>query len=132
MLNETAKISCPNNLVANNCIVESFGIHARCICDFLFNTSGKKNYVLATDFFDNPQEWRQTIKNKTPSLNRINKRASEELVHLTYTRTDVKPEEKGWKKEEILKEINALFKEFLRKVPKQRICDDLISFEKDI
>jgi len=134
MLNETVKISCPDNPVINNCIIESFGIHARCIRDFLFNTSAGKDDVLAIDYFDNTQEWRQYINKKTAALNKINKirRVNKELVHLTYTRTDIKPDEKGWEKEEIVKEINALFKQFLKRVPKGRICDMLISFEKAI
>ena len=131
MLNEIAKIS-TDNVIFNNSILESFGIHARCLYNFLFNTSGKQNYVLAIDFFDNPTEWSQILTNKPSLSNKINKRVSEELVHLTYTRTDVKPEDKKWKREEILKEINALFKQFLLKAPKARLCDELISFGKHI
>lgn len=125
MLNETAKIS-TDNVIFNNSILESFGIHARCLYNFLFNISGKQNYVLAIDFFDNPTEWSQILTNKPSLSNKINKRVSEELVHLTYTRIDVKPEEKGWKRKEILKEINTLFKEFLAKAPEARLSDELI------
>lgn len=130
MLNQTAKIGSPDNPIINNCFIESFGIHARCVCNFLFNTSGRKNYVLAIDFFDRPGEWRQYIKQKRSVLNMINRRVSEELVHLTYTRTRIKPEEKEWKRARILRKVNALFKDFLERVPRERLCDSLTLLER--
>lgn len=136
MLNRTAPIGCKRdsevNTVINNCIVESFGIHARNLRDFFFNTSGKKDDILAVDFFDDPEEWSKYINRKSDILNEINKRVGKELVHLTYTRIGKTPEEKIWQKGEIARDINRLFKDFLKRVPKERICERLILFERRI
>ena len=136
MLNITASIGWKRdsevNTVVNNCIVESFGIHARNLRDFFFNTSGKKDDILAVDFFDDPEEWSKYINKKSDILNKINKRVGKELVHLTYTRIGKTPEEKIWEKGKIARDINRLFKDFLKRVPKERICERLILFERRI
>ncbi len=134
MLNETSKIG-SENTVKNNAYIESFGIHARCVLYFLRDET-KKDDMLATDFVENPQEWKEYIREKSEVLSNIlknlNKRVNKELAHLTYARLEVKPEEKGWGRREIAKEINTLFKEFLERVPKERFCNEIIEFEKSI
>lgn len=136
MLNITAGLGFERDAevktVINNCIVESFGIHARNLRDFFFKTSGKEDDMLAVDFFDDPEEWSKYINKKRNILNEINRRVGKELVHLTYSRIGKTPEEKIWKKGEIAKDINKLFKRFLKRVPKERICEKLILFERRI
>jgi len=129
MLNETAKIVCPDNLVINNSLIESFGIHARCILDFLCKDTGKEDDILAIDFFDDPKEWSQYIKEKSSMLDEINTRVGKELAHLTYARLKVTLEEKRWNKKKIVREINVLFKYFLEKIPKSKFCNELVQLE---
>ena len=136
MLNITAGLGFKRDseakTVINNCIVESFGIHARNLRDFFFKTSGKEDDILAVDFFDDREEWSKYINRKRNILNEINRRVGKELVHLTYSRIGKTREEKIWKKGEIVKDINKLFKQFLKRVPKGRICEKLILFERTI
>ena len=109
MLNETSQLS-DSNTVKNNALIESFSIHARVLLDFLYKTQGRPDDTFATDFFDDPQKWQDYIQEKAEVLSEIKRRVAKEIVHLTYKRLEVTPEEKKWDRPQICEDINEIFK----------------------
>ena len=124
MLNETSRLF-DSNTVKNNAIIESFGIHARVLLNFLYKTTGRPDDTLAVNFFDDLTEWENYIEEKSEVLKKINSRVGKEIAHLTYKRLEVTPEEKEWDRLQICEEINEIFKKFLELVSKDKICDNL-------
>ena len=123
MLNLSSKYASDNKFI-NNCIVESFGIHARCLRDFFFKSDGKEGDMFAVDFIDNRSDWFKYIGGKQNVLNGVNSRVGKELAHLTYDRVGKTDEEKQWPKSDMAAEINKLAQDFFNMVPDNRLCDD--------
>lgn len=115
-----------------NCALESFGIHARALADFLFNPSGRKDDMLAIDYLDDVDEWEDFLLQKKEIHNYLRNRVGKEIAHLSYVRLDVKPEEKRWDCAKIHKEIDEIFLEFLKRVPDERLEQKLIIIKHDI
>jgi len=132
MLYETSQLS-TSNTTLNNCIIESFGIHARCLRDFLFNMKREKNDdMLAVDFLDNITDWKQHIMQNKRILENLDKRVGKELAHLTYERVGKTSQEKHWPKNKIVNDINIILREFLKAVPSERLCEELIMLKNSV
>lgn len=109
----------------HNALVESFVIHMRGVLDFLCEPrSLKPDDVVARDYFDDPQEWAAIQPPLSELLAHARKRAGKEVAHLTYERLKVTPEEKLWPFLEIEKEIMAVLRVFIAKVPRERLAEE--------
>ncbi|MFH1788341.1 MAG: hypothetical protein ABH834_03060, partial [Candidatus Altiarchaeota archaeon] len=114
MLGEALKKVCnPGDQQGLNCALESFGIHARVLTDFLFKSSGWEDDVLAIDYVNDPESWVNYINTKKGIRVYLTKRVGKEIAHLTYTRLNIGSEEKNWDCAKIHKMITELFLEFL-------------------
>lgn len=106
----------------HNALLESFGIHARCLIDFLYRDSPMKpDDALAADFFDERTPWADTRLPKTPDLDAINSRVAKEIAHLTYHRTKQEPPDKNWNVPKIRDEIMDRVAQFFRSAPDSTI-----------
>jgi hypothetical protein len=80
---------------ALNCYLESWAVHLRTLHEFFFGSEGRarKGDMLASDYFG-PGEWARI----RPSAGRTSDmtRVAKEIVHLTYARLNVPPDERGW------------------------------------
>jgi len=109
-----------------NVAIESFGIHARVLVDFLFKPSGSNTDVLALDFLDDENSWLEFIDDKKEIYEYVRLRTGKEIAHLTTNRLDITPDDKKWDCIDIHKKITELFIEFLKRVPDERIEPKLI------
>jgi hypothetical protein len=83
------------NRILNNCVVQSFALHARNLIDF-FYTAPQKDDVVAAHFFSKPDGWHAVSPAIAPILATAKTRANKEISHLTYSRCSVAPEDKPW------------------------------------
>jgi hypothetical protein len=98
-------------------LLESFATHLRNLIEFFFyEPSG--DYVRAEHFSDDPALWSQK---KTPEINRLHERASNEVSHLTTRRISGNPPEKEWKMSEILDNIAFVAKQFAAKASDKKL-----------
>lgn len=105
-----------------NALLESFVIHFRTLLDFFYPPDNSKpDDVLASDYFDNSEDWAKIRPHLSDTLNRYKIRAHKEIAHLTYARLDVTPEIKGWAFLEIAREMEQLMDLFLKHIPKNRL-----------
>jgi hypothetical protein len=89
----------------SNTLVESFGIHTRCLRDFFWGKrrDDKPMDAFACDFCA-PGVWKYGPAEIPPALAAIDERIGREIVHLTYHRLGVAPEIKDWPVSKIVNE----------------------------
>jgi len=99
------------NRTVNNCVVESFALHARNIIDF-FYTPPQKDDVVAAHFFSTHGAWSAVCPTIAPILETAKGRANKEISHLTYTRCAVAPEDKPWPAPDIVSALDRVLAVF--------------------
>ena len=99
-----------------NALLESFVIHLRNVIDFLYNDQPREDDVVAVHFFEHPKEWFDVRGEEPQKLRLARHRAHKELAHLTYTRQTVTLEQKLWRIDELLAEINPTLFKFVLEV----------------
>lgn len=106
-----------DDLVLQNALLESFGIHARGLIDFLW----LKQPMWDTDAIarDWVEDWQAPAMSER--LASVKVRVGKEMVHLSYNRLDVAEDEKGWLVLGIGPEIIGAFAKFATEV-----SDDLV------
>jgi hypothetical protein len=77
--------------------------------------------VVASDFFDNPNDWEASLPAMSETLVRGRRRAAKEIVHLSYRRIGINHEDKQWHFVALAREVEPLVAQFLRLVPKSRL-----------
>ncbi len=86
----------PDELEVRNGLLEAFTLHVRNLWHFLWplNPRNRNDDILAEHYGGEPAAWDRTDPSGkgTELCHRVNK----EVAHLTYTRTAVGPEAKGW------------------------------------
>jgi len=99
--------------VLNNALLESFTVHARILFDFLYADHPKADDVIAEDFLEAPQAWKEQRPHQSEILSAIHRRVGKEVAHLTYARQEVTPETKPWPFAAIAQEVDVIFSRFL-------------------
>ena len=102
-------------------ILESFVIHVRSIIYFLYSDKPKLDDVLAEDFFDRPDKWKNIRPELSSQLRNVKYRVGKEIAHLTYQRFDISSEAKQLKLLNISNEISNIMNIFLGNVPAKKM-----------
>jgi len=90
-------------------LLETILNHGRVLLNFLYDdTPREKDDVIASHFFDNPDEWKRIRPTITPSLEAFKKRVNKEVAHLTTKRIAGTPPEKSYDDSEFQKLIEVL------------------------
>jgi hypothetical protein len=105
----------------HNAVLESFTVHARNLLDFLFVESPREDDVVAADFLDSPEIWPEARGEMPEVLNDVNRRVGKEVVHLTYARLAVTPDQKPWPFLAITDAMQAIMTRFATPVPPSRL-----------
>lgn len=115
------------NTIANS-LLEAFALHLRVVIDFLYPRGRglKDDDVLASDFFDSPEQWCKIRdghinKESRKALMDARDRADKEMAHLTYSRLKVTETQKNWYFVKIADEAQAAIKVFTENVSKERL-----------
>jgi hypothetical protein len=104
--------------VVKNACLESFGIHARVILNFLYDRKEKDDGIIAADYFDDPLTWKRARPKRSQLLEKVHSRVSCEIAHLTDLRQRI---DKDWPFAAIAHEIDSIFRHFLALAPAGRI-----------
>jgi hypothetical protein len=76
-----------------NAFIETFCIHARSLIDFFWDRKPKKkNHAIARHFISGPYD---PFGGVSPKPNRLYAKLNDQIVHLSYSRTDVMEEKIG-------------------------------------
>lgn len=108
------------NQYENNATLEVLLIHARCLLDFLYPPESKhKDDVIIDNFFDN-NDFKKIMPKSLNISNYLRRRTGKEIVHLTYNRLEIDPEQKKWNFQEIHDQIISVLNIFFNLLPKER------------
>lgn len=117
----------PGNVIGN-ALVESFALHTRNLIEFLYAGIPNEDDVITEDFIQN---WDSVGPKITENLASVKKRVHKEVAHLTYTRIGISLVDKIWQTQDIITEIEEVFKEFLINCSENLICEQLIKLKKE-
>ncbi len=98
-------------------LLESFATHLRNLIEFFFFAESG-DYVRAKHFFDDPAEW---SPKKTPEINKLHERASNEVSHLTTRRISGNRPEKDWHITQILGMIETVARDFAARASDRKL-----------
>ena len=90
----------------HDAVLESFLIHVRNLLHFMYPERPKPSDVLATDYFQSPQEWLRLCGDLPPSLTNVKPRINKHVAQITYNRVGLAPEDKAWNYIDLLKQID--------------------------
>ncbi len=96
-----------------NALLESFVVHASIILDFFYKPQVKPDDAKAIHYLDSVGEWNALLPSYAKYFRRFNTKRNKEVIHLSYKRLDVKPEQKYWRVVETTSHIQKLFDKFL-------------------
>jgi len=113
------------HLIANS-LLHSFLVASRNLCHFLYSHKPQPNDIIADDFFEDPNEWRNSRPEALPELadGSFVRLISRRLLHLTYYRAaGTKP---TWTGFPIAWELAKALEVFVSQVPSQRLSDEIV------
>ena len=113
-----------------NMSLECLLFHGRNLLEF-FYYKPKNNYSHATDFVDN-SKWEQTRPNKSKNVTELEKRTSNEVVHLTYNRIAGTPPKKQWDTVGCFRDLVLVTKKFLNLLPDKLQGDRIVYLKNNI
>lgn len=106
-----------DDLIVENTLLDSFGVHSRNLIDFLWLDKPMKDTdAIAADYVG---DWKAPPMSER--LSEVKGRVGKEMVHLSYNRLDVPEDEKGWQVLGIGPEIIGAFGKFATEVPTNRV-----------
>jgi hypothetical protein len=83
--------------VLGNSLLESFGVHFRALLDFFYLDHSNDDDILAVQFFDSPDDWKEVRPNLTKmKIKSMKTRVNKEIAHLTYKRLSVSSISEEW------------------------------------
>jgi len=90
-------------------LLETILHHGRVLVNFLYDDTRKnKDDVIASDFFDSPDDWQTVRRPITPGLEDFRKRVNKEAAHMTTARIAGVPPEKSYDDFEFQKLIDVI------------------------
>jgi len=104
-----------------NAMLESYAIHVRNLIEFIREPTGG-SYVRAVDYLNDDQlkEWRNIVASHKLEFDEAWKKASEQVAHLTYQRTNYIGVKKAWKLDYCFT-INACLSRWVELIPSERV-----------
>jgi hypothetical protein len=111
--------------VLNNSLLESIGVHARILLDFLYSDKQRSDDVSAIDYCP---VWKAKRPTKSPLLEKLDLRVGKEMAHLTYARLQVTPNLKGWAFKEIAEDIDKIMRHFVSLTSRECLASECIRF----
>ena len=107
------------NEYISNALLEAFIIHASIIIDFFYRPQVYPGDARAFHYIQDMNKWRESLPSYGRYFKVFHHRRNKEVVHLSYNRLEVKPEEKRWQARKIIKQIRKLVDLFLEQADPQ-------------
>ena len=110
-------------------LLESFGIHATIILNFMLNNTDDPEDAVANHYLLDREAWKKTSSKYRKELNFIFRRRDKELAHLSYERKNVKQSEKQWNFIAIGREISELIDSFIDSSNKSLLHSNIVALK---
>lgn len=138
MLGFTAKALCSREIfcqktdckLTRNAILESWGIHARVLIDFLFPDRIHSDDILSSHYIPADSDWTEKLAETRKRLRRDCKDINKWLAHLTEVRLVDEVHKKKWRVGHIASDIREALLGFTEKAPADHLGADFADFVK--
>lgn len=104
-----------------NALLESLVIHASIIVDFFYKPAMKPDDAKAAHYMSDIKKWKEVLPPVNRHFRQFNKKRNKRVVHLSYNRLEVKPEDRKWDSPILTREIKKIVDLFLAHADPQRI-----------
>jgi hypothetical protein len=111
----------PQDVCLYNALLESFVIHASNILGFFYKPQAKDDDAKAEHYMAQPRAWKALLPPYEKHFKDFDKKRNQWVVHLSYKRLDVAPEQKRWRSPKVTEEIRKLVDLFLTNADPQLI-----------
>ncbi len=102
-----------SNIYIYNALLESFVVHASIILDFFYKPQLKKDDAKASHYMADVKKWMAVLPQQDKDFLEFYQKRNKRVMHLSYQRLEVNPEEKKWDSLKITKRIRKIVKLFL-------------------
>ena len=106
-------ISETENIYIYNALLESFIIHASVILDFFYEPQMNPDDAKAVHYMADIKKWKALLPPQSEEFKKFQRKRNKEVVHLSYRRLEVKPEEKIWGVRRMTRQIKRIVDLFL-------------------
>lgn len=108
-----------------NMCLDNFVAHGRNLLEFYYYPRSDKNdYARAVHYVDS-KTWEQARPPKTDLIRELERRASNEMVHLTFKRISGNPPEKKWDCGPCMKDVLIVTRHFLEILPEKHFSENI-------
>jgi hypothetical protein len=115
-----------NLRMLNNMALEDFLLHAKILLEFFYDfKKSKASYICAWHFFNNLDEYKRILPDKTAAIKKVENRVNNEISHLGANRFNGTPTEKSWNTVPVLHDFMKLVKIFINKLPNEYYSNEL-------
>ena len=97
-----------------NALLESFVIHTSIILDFFYQPQDVTDDARAAHYMVDVRKWKKILPAHDPQFSKFHKKRNKEVVHLSYARLELKPEEKKWAVATLTNKIKHIVNLFLQ------------------
>ncbi|MDP2653242.1 MAG: hypothetical protein Q8Q08_04345 [Candidatus Omnitrophota bacterium] len=104
-----------------NAMLESFVIHASVIIDFFYKPQSGPEDAKAVHFMSDVKEWRAVLPPIDKDFRDFQKKRNRHVVHLSYDRLNVRPEDKKWGSPKLTRKIRRIVDLFLEYADPDRV-----------
>jgi hypothetical protein len=126
MLNQSGR---NNDQSGINMALDNFVAHGRNLLEFFYYPkSNSYDYARATHFVDEAN-WEKVRPQKTELIKELERRASNEMVHLSFKRISGTPPEKTWNCGRCSTDLLVVTKKFLEILPEKYFSDTITNLK---
>lgn len=102
-----------SNFYIYNALLEAFVLHASIIIDFFYRPPVEDDDARAVHYVRDIKAWRSALPPLSEEFKKFIHKRNKEVVHLSYKRLEVTPEEKRWGSRRLTKQIKKIVNLFL-------------------
>lgn len=107
-----------------NMSLECLLLHGRNLIEFFYYSGNQRDYARAHHYIEKSQ-WLQLRPSKGKYISELEKRASQEIVHLSYKRYSGITGEKRWDVSNVLRDILKTTRIFVNNLPKIYVSEEI-------
>jgi len=114
------------DFVLYNALLTSFPVYTRSLYLFFYATAPRPDDMVATDYFDDPNQWLQHRPAITSNLQLLFEAVGKRVAHLTYERVNG---DFWWVWRDIYPDMAIVISTFLKYVPSNRLVPELLQLK---
>ncbi|MCB9720934.1 MAG: hypothetical protein H6756_08660 [Candidatus Omnitrophica bacterium] len=122
----------PQDSYLINSLLEAYVIHTQVILDFFYQPQMKADDAKAIHFIRDVRRWKQAMPPYDRYFRKFNRRRSREVVHLSYHRMDIQPEDKPWNLVRTTEHVKLVVNAFLEHADPDKLHPRMYDLKRNV